>query len=219
MEFTKTIYDNEKLIYKLANYFPYYSDKEDLIQAGFKGMIDAYHNFDETKGAKFTTYAYTYILGEMREVVRKSQGVKISKEITTLKNKIDKARERLMQSLMREPTNMELSQYLGVSLGELEEILNAKVTVTSIDNNVGDTNMMLEEIIGAPETDIDSLILLKTELENLEEPERTIMFARYYEDMTQTEVANNLGLSQVDVSRREKKVLTKIRGKLTFNGN
>ncbi len=219
MELTKTICENEKLIYKLANYFPYYADKEDLIQAGFKGMIDAYYKFDETKGTKFTTYAYAYILGEMREVIRKDKKVKISKEINTLKNKIEKAREKLTQSLMREPTNSELSAYLEVPLLELEEILNSNVVVNSIDSNIGDTNMLLEEIIKAPEMDIDALILLKTELENLEEPERTIMFERYYADMTQMEVANNLGLSQVDVSRREKKALTKIRRKLTFDHN
>ena len=215
MELTNIITENENLIYKLASYFPYYADKEDLIQAGCKGMIDAYYKFDSSKGVKFTTYAYDYILGEMREVVRKDKTLKVSKEITTLKNKIERARELLSQSLMKEPTNLELSNYLEIPLKTLEDVLNSNTQVKRIDSNVGDTNMLLHEIIASPNVDVDTLIYLKSELENLEEPERSIMIQRYYEDMTQTEVAHQLGLSQVDVSRREKKVLTKIRGKLT----
>ena len=215
-ELTELILENEKLIYKAVNHFPYYRDKEDLYQAGCKGMQDAYRTYDPNKGAKFTSHAYRYILGEMINVVNKDKCVKVSREVTRLNNQIEKAKSMLAQKLMREPTIQELSDYLEVPEYYLAEAINSNVTSQSIDATVGDTNMMLHEVISSKEIDIDTLLYLKTELESLNEPERTIMIQRYYEDMTQTEVANGLGLSQVDVSRREKKVLTKIRGKLTF---
>lgn len=213
------IVENEKLIYKLTNYFPYYQDKDDLYQAGCKGMIEAYKRYDSSKDTKFTSYAYSYILGEMRKVVREDKSIKISRDINKLNSKIEKANSLLSQTLMREPTITELSSYLEIPEEYIVEALNSQVVLRSIDSNVGDTNMMLHEVIGKPDVDIDDLLFLKTELENLEEPERSIMINRYYEDMTQTEIANILGLSQVDVSRREKKVLTKIRGRLTLNNN
>lgn len=215
-ELTELILENEKLIYKAVNRFPYYRDKEDLYQAGCKGMQDAYRTYDPNKGAKFTSHAYRYILGEMMNVVNRDRCVKVSREVTRLNNQIEKAKSLLAQKLMREPTITELSDYLEVPEYYLAEAINSNVTSQSIDSTVGDTNMMLHEVISSKEIDIDTLLYLKTELENLNEPERTIMIQRYYEDMTQTEVANGLGLSQVDVSRREKKVLTKIRGQLTF---
>ncbi len=215
-ELTELILENEKLIYKAVNRFPYYRDKEDLYQAGCKGMQDAYRTYDPNKGAKFTSHAYRYILGEMINVVNKDKCVKVSREVTRLNNQIEKAKSMLAQKLMREPTITELSNYLEVPEYYLIEAMNSNVTAQSIDSMVGDTNMMLHEVISSKEIDVDTLLYLKTELESLNEPERTIMIQRYYEDMTQTEVANGLGLSQVDVSRREKKVLTKIRGQLTF---
>ncbi len=218
-DIAQIIIENEKLIYKLSSYFPYYQDKDDLYQAGCKGMIEAYNNFDASRDVKFISYAYSYILGEMKKVVREDKSIKISRDVNNLSNKIEKAKSLLSQSLMREPTIQELSDYLEIPEYYVVEALNSKVSLKSIDSNVGDTNMMFHEIISSPNADIDDLIFLKTELENLEEPERSIMISRYYEDMTQTEVASNLGLSQVDVSRREKKVLTKIRRELTFTND
>ncbi len=218
-DIAQVIMENEKLIYKLSSYFPYYQDKDDLYQAGCKGMIEAYNKFDHTKGVKFTSYAYSYILGEMKKVVREDKSIKISRDINKLHNKIEKAKSLLSQTLMHEPTLKELSDYLEIPEYYIVEALNSRLSLKSIDSNVGDTNMMLHEILSSPHADINDLLFLKTELENLEEPERSIMISRYYEDMTQTEIANTLGLSQVDVSRREKKVLTKLRSRLTLNNN
>ena len=204
------ILENERLIYKIASYFPGYSSKEDLYQVGCKGMIDAYKNYNPEKG-KFTTFAYNYILGEMRKLVREDKSFKVSRDISSLKNKIEKVSELLTQKLMREPSPLEIAEYLELPEYCIIEALNYKSSVQSIDSNIGDSNMMMHEIISSPDVDKDTLLFLKTELESLQEPEKSIMIGRYYEDLTQTEIANNLGLSQVDVSRREKKVLTKLR--------
>ena len=90
-EITNLIMNNERLIYSIANYFKNYQSKEDLYQAGCLGLITAYKKYDPNMHCKFTTYAYPYILGEMRKLVREDKGLKISREITKLNLKIEKA--------------------------------------------------------------------------------------------------------------------------------
>ncbi len=210
-DITKLILENEGLIYKSASYFKQYGSIEDLYQAGVIGIMQAYKNYDPNSKAKFTTYAYSYILGEMKSLVRADKGVKVSRDITRLKSKIEEVKDKLSQTMMREPTTEELSECLDIPEYCIAEAINSNVSLRSIDESVGDTNMSLHEVISSPDANIDDLLYLRTELEQLEEPERSIMMSRYYEDMTQRETAENLGLSQVDVSRREGRVITKLR--------
>lgn len=210
MDITSLILNNERLIYKLASSFTAYASIDDLYQAGCLGIIEAAKNYDENMGTKFSSYAYSYILGEMKLLTRKNKPFKVSKEKASLATKIEKTRNLLAQKLMREPTVSELSNFLEIPEYQLAEIINSN-RVESLDKTYGDTDMMLHEIISAPYLEKDTLIMLKDMIESLEEPERTIMIERYYEDMTQSEVANNLGLGQAFVSRRENKVLKKIR--------
>lgn len=211
MDVQSLILENEKLIYKLASYFKNCANIEDLYQAGCIGIIKASKNYRSDKGAKFSSYAYTYILGEMKALVREDTPLKVSKEITSLRQKIERAKALLTQKLMYEPTNEELSVFLEIPASQIDEILNSHVYVSSIDDTYGDTNMLMHEIISSQSVDTDTLIMLKEAIETLEEPERSIMIERYYEDMTQCEVAESLGLKQTFVSRREQKVLKKLR--------
>ncbi len=210
-DITSLILENEDLIYSVANKFNKYKSIDDLYQVGCIGMIEAYKNFDASRNTKFTTYAYPYIFGAMSNFVREDNTVKISRDLSRLKSKIDKARVILTQKLMKAPTNYELSEYLNIPLQDLESVINYNSQCYSMDEMLYDDAYSMHEIIGGKDIDYDTLIALKTELSLLGEPERTIMINRYFEDMTQTEIANNLGLSQVDVSRREKKVLVKLR--------
>lgn len=212
-EITKLLVENENLIYSVASKYTKYKDKEDLFQAGCVGMIEAYKNYDKTKETKFTTYAYPYIFGEINKYVREDHTIKLSKDMQKLKSKIETAKNILTQKLMHVPNIKELSSYLEIE----EEIINSVINYNdpySIDKEI-DEDTSMHEIIPDKIIDYDSLIDLKTEIEYLEEPERTIMIERYYNDITQTELSKRLGLSQVDISRREKKVLTKL--KKTFN--
>lgn len=209
MELEEIIEKNAGLIYKIAQYFDYYKDKEDLYQAGYKGMIEAYKNYDSSL-AKFTTYAYSYILGEMKAVVRNNKPIKISRDISHLKNEIEKASIFLSQKLMHEPSYHELAYYLGIDEELVTYVLNSIITTKSIDDYAYD-NLSMHEIISDKNIDLDSLIYLKELIYSLEEPDKTIMIQRYFEDLTQNEVARNTGLTQVNVSRREKKILQKIR--------
>ncbi len=208
-EISEIILNNESFIYSIANRFAKYKNKEDLFQAGCIGMIEAYKNYDKSRNVKFTSYAYKYIYGEMSKFVREDHTIKLSKDMSKLKNKIEIVRNHLTQNFMRFPTIKELSDYLEIEEETIEQILNHKDPF-SIDEIVKE-DLQLHELIPDKQTDYDALITLKDEIEKLNEPERTIMLERYFEDLTQTEIAKNLGLSQVDVSRKEKKVLTKLR--------
>lgn len=212
-EITKLLVENENLIYSIASKFTKYKDKEDLFQAGCIGIMEAYKNYDITKGTKFTTYAYPYIFGEINKYVREDHTIKLSKDMQKLKSKIEKAKNILSQKLMHNPNTKELSDYLEIDERIIESLLNYSDPY-SIDNKI-DEDISMHETIPDKIVDYDSLIALKTEIEYLEEPERTIMIERYYNDITQTELSKKLGLSQVDISRREKKVLTKL--KKAFN--
>lgn len=205
------ILENEGLIYKIANYYSSYCDIDDLYQAGCMGIIKGYANFKESKNTKFSTYIYSYILGEMKKVINEDKLLKVSRDINRLRSKILEANDKLSQIFMRKPSEKELCEFLGISEKCLVEALNSSFFSQSIDDNYGDTNMMLHEIISAPSTNYDDLLYLKMTIENLEEPERTIMIKRYYEDMTQSEISAKMGINQVDISRKEKKVLTKLR--------
>ena len=207
------IINNSNLIYSIACKFDN-NDIDDLFQAGCIGMVEAYQKFDSSKGVKFTTYAYPYILGRISEYVRENHSVKLSKDMARAKKKLYKAKSFLSQELMREPTDEELSQYLNIPLQNLTLLMNYNGDGISLDEYYLD-DLSLYDVISSGEVDYNTLIFLKNEIESLEEPERTIMFDRYFNDMTQSEIAGNLGLSQVDVSRREKKVLVKLRK--TFN--
>lgn len=206
---TELTIQNKNLIYDIVNNYPYYRDKEDLFQAGCIGLIEAYKNFDETRGCKFTSYAYPYIFGEVNKCVKNDHNVKLSREMSSLRNKVVKAKSYLAQILMHEPSVKEISDYLEVDECLIGNVLNYGDSL-SMDEVICD-DLSLHEVIGSKDYDLDSLLYLKDFFENLEEPERTIMYKRYFEDLTQSEISNMIGISQVDVSRREKKVLTKIR--------
>lgn len=209
----EVILENSYLIYSIANKFGN-NDIDDLFQAGCIGMMEAYKNFDDSRGVKFTTFAYPYILGRISEYVRENHTVRLSRDMMRAKRKVDQAKIYLSQEFMREPTDLELSKYLDIPLENLNVLINYKGDGISLDEPYLD-DLSLYDTISSSDIDYDSLIFLKEEFESLQEPERTIMFQRYFEDMTQSEVASNLGLTQAHVSRSENKVLTKLRK--TFN--
>lgn len=206
------IIENSNLIYSIANKFGT-RDIDDLFQAGCIGMMEAYEKFDVSRGVKFTSFAYPYIVGRISEFVRENHTIKLSRDMIRAKRKVDKAKIYLTQELMREPTDDEISNYLNIPLENLIMLMNYNGDGYSLDEPYLD-DLSLYNVISNGEIN-DELLFLKEEIDSLDEPERTIIYERYFADMTQNEVANNLGLSQVNVSRKEKKVLSKLRK--TFN--
>ena len=214
-EITNLIMNNERLIYSIANYFKNYNSKEDLYQAGCLGLITAYKKYDSNMNCKFTTYAYPYILGEMRRLVREDKGLKISREITKLNLKIEKAYVLLTQKLMKEPSIEEISRFLEIPEFSVSEAILSLNKIKSIDEPVNDEGreFTLQDVIGKSEN-IDELIMLKELLQGLNSEEKAIIDNRYMKDYTQSETSKLVGMSQVQVSRKEQKVLQKLKQKM-----
>lgn len=203
---------NKNLIYKIAQNFKTNDNFDDLFQVGFIGLIEAYNNYDSSYGTKFSTYAYPYILGEMKKYVRENKNIKISKDMIRLSLKIENARNCLEQEMMREPTIGELSEFLDI---DEDIIISAFISYecASLDreNECGN----LYDVIPDDGVDYTTFIMLKEEIDSLPEPERTIIIKRYLEDNTQSEVAQYLNKNQVFVSRCESKALKLIKTRLT----
>lgn len=214
-EITNLIINNEKLIYSIANYFKNYNSREDLYQAGCLGLISAYKRYNPNLNCKFTTYAYPYILGEMRKLVREDKGIKISREITKLNLKIEKAYILLSQKLMKEPSIEEIANFLEIPEYYVSEAILSLNKIKSIDEPVSNEGkeMTLQDVIGKS-NNIDDLILLRDSLNNLNEEEKELINNRYMNDYTQSETSKLIGMSQVQVSRKEHKVLQKLKQKM-----
>jgi len=208
----KIVMENERLIYSLCNYFKNYPNKDDLFQVGCIGLIKAYNNFDSSLDVKFSTYAYPYILGEMRKLVREDKTMKFSRDISKINLRIEKAYILLTQKLGKEPTTYELSEFLDIPVELINEALNSS-KISSLDDIIYD-NLRLEDVISDKVDDLDTLIALRNSIEGLSEEEKEIINLRYMNDLTQMEVSKVLGISQVQVSRKEGKVLTKMREKI-----
>lgn len=195
---------NSNLIYKIASKF-YGSDIEDLYQAGVVGLIKAYHNYKYDGKTKFSTYAYEYIYGEMYLLVN-NKNIKINRDIVKLYHLIEKTRYTLAQKRGRMPSNHELALFLNISEYKINEAMIAGMEVMSIDK---EENNFIYDTIGTS-SDLDNNLMIKDGLNILNEEEKQIIVDRYFNDMTQCEVAKKLSLTQVKVSRYEKKGLNKM---------
>ncbi|MBR3523942.1 MAG: sigma-70 family RNA polymerase sigma factor [Bacilli bacterium] len=195
-------YDNliNSIIYKS---FRFYKDKDDLFQAGYIGLIEAYNNYDSTKDTKFTTYAYPYIYGEMYKLVNYDKNIKINKKTNTLYLKITKVMALLSQKLMHEPSTKEVAEYLEIDEELVIDAITASAALLDIDDRQ----------IGYDDEVIENMAL-NSEIERLNPEEYEIINNRYKNDLSQQEVANLMGISQVQVSRKEKKILEKLKSKL-----
>lgn len=216
-ELSKLITENENLIHKITHFFSNYSSKEDLFQVGCIGLIKAYYNYNASHNAKFTTYAYSYIVGEIRKYIREDKGIKISRDITKLNLKIERAYLILAQKLMREPSIKELSEYLGIDEYYISEAMCANNVLQSLDEPISNEGkeLTLYDTISRVETmDMDTLIALKRELSLLDNSDYQIISEHYLKDKSQSEIAEVMGINQVQVSRREQKILTKLKSRL-----
>lgn len=204
---------NDLIYWIITKYFKGY-EREDLYQVGVLGVIKAYDNYKEDKAAKFSTYAYKYIYGEIYAYINNTKILKISKEIYPLYKKINEAKNILAQKLMKEPTITELSYFLEIEESIIETVINSMNKVDSINKVIytDGKNLELQDTVKDQKDyyNIDYL-MLNEEINRLPEEEQKLIYLRYFEDKTQSEVAKILGISQVGVSRTEQKTLKKIR--------
>ena len=166
---------------------------------------------------KLTTYAYPYILGEMRKLVREDKSLKVSRDISKLYNQVDKVKNLLYQKYNKEPSISEISQFLNIPEFYIVEAIKSKEVPQSMDEIIytDSKDISLSDKIKNPKTiDIDRLLILKEQLTQLSEIDRNIIVSRYFEDYTQNETAKILNMSQVQISRQEKKILQKIKSNI-----
>ena len=209
---TDLIITNEGLIYKIINKYQNYFELDDLYQVAVIGLIKAYKHYQDNYHTKFISYAYPYILGEVIKYINEFRTVKVNKQTRLLYSKIMKAKESLTQKLMKEPTTYELSLFLEMDESLIEEIILANQTVDSLDKLLSEDDQSFSTYnkIGYCDKTLENYPLTN-ELSKLEKVEKQIIMARYYENMSQKEVGDALGMYQVEISRKEKKILKKLR--------
>ena len=195
-------------------------DPEDLFQIGSIGLMKAIDKFDLEMDVKFSTYAVPMITGEIRRFLRDDGMIKVSRPLKELAMKAGMARERLEYAMGREPTIDEIANEVGASREEVAASLEAGAEVESIyrplGNDDGSGGCLMDKLLGNHLEDEALLnrMVLKEVLKELNPQEQRIIFARYFENKTQTVIASHLGISQVQVSRMEKKILLELRKKL-----
>lgn len=208
------IEDNIGLVHSIAKRFKGRGeDYDDLYQAGCVGLIKAVDNFDESKGFLFSTYAVPVIMGEIRRLFRDGGAVKVSRSLKEKSIKVQAIREKFIKKELREPTVSELSDLCGIETEELSEVLNVINPVVSLSCTTEDG----DETIDIPVDDTDRLfdrLSVHHAIKDLSNDELLLIKYRFYEGKTQCESAKLLGISQVQVSRREKQLLAKLRTKL-----
>ena len=211
----RLILENAGLVWSIAKrYFGKGVDPEDLYQLGCLGFLKAIDGFDLTFGTQFSTYAVPKIAGEIRRFLRDDGAIKVSRSIKERSASIKMARQRLTGELNREPTLTELAQELDLTVEEIAAAETATASTESIQKENGEDGFTLEHILtdGSMEEKLVEHIALKEAVAHLPERERLVIGLRYYRGLTQDRAAKILGVSQVQVSRIEKKALQQLRG-------
>ena len=220
---TKLIEDNNGLIWSIVRRFNGRGyDIEDLYQIGTIGFIKAIQRFDTSFEVRLSTYAVPYILGEIKRYIRDDGPIKVSRSIKELNVKILELQREFLHKYGRDISLEEISKELKISKEEIAMALDSARPVDSIedakykDNKTDKTVSILEQISTGKdeETEITNRITIKNLINELNDNEKEIILLRYYKQKTQMQVSKILGITQVQVSRIEKKVLEKMRNKL-----
>lgn len=209
--------ENAGLIWSIVRrYYGRGVDPEDLYQLGCLGFLKAVRGFDPAYGCQFSTYAVPKISGEIRRFLRDDGAVKVSRGVKERAMAIRLARDRLGHSLGREPTLSELAEETGFEPEEIAAADEASLPVTSLQMEAGEDGFTLENVLGTDgmEESVVERLALRGAIDSLPEREKQVIFLRYYKNLTQDRTAKVLGVSQVQVSRIERKAVEHLRAKL-----
>lgn len=222
----KIVSDNTGLVWSIARRFVNRGyDLEELYQIGCIGLLKACDRFESRYGVQFSTYAVPLIAGEIKRFLRDNGAIKVSRILKQNGYQISKAKEALLHKYGREATLDELADYTGLCVEDIVMATEANREVESIQQTIcgkdGTQVSLVERLVDEAQSvvaaeNIMNRILVGQAMEKLGEMEQELIRLRFFEDRTQTEVAKVLGISQVQVSRLEKKILIQMRQNLDF---
>lgn len=222
----KIVSDNTGLVWSIARRFVNRGyDLEELYQIGCIGLLKACDRFESRYGVQFSTYAVPLIAGEIKRFLRDNGAIKVSRILKQNGYQISKAKEALLHKYGREATLDELADYTGLCVEDIVMATEANRGVESIQQTIcgkdGTQVSLVERLVDEAQSEVAAenimnRILVGQAMEKLGEMEQELIRLRFFEDRTQTEVAKVLGISQVQVSRLEKKILIQMRQNLDF---
>ena len=210
------IAENLGLVHACANRFRNRGlEYDDLFSAGCIGLCKAADGFDEALGFAFSTYAVPAILGEIRRLFRDGGAVKVSRTFKERARAAQKVQDALAAQWDRAPTVCEIAEKMGISEYETAELLNLAKPPLSLTEFDGEDERQTDIPVPSGEEEIQNRLALGAVLETLPDTDRKLIELRYYQGLTQVKTAEMLGLSQVQVSRRERAILLEMRKRLT----
>lgn len=209
----KYIGDNIGLVHSCANRFRGKGiEYDDLFQAGSVGLVKAFDNFDTERGVQFSTYAVPVILGEIKRLFREGGSVKVSRSLKELSLKINKVREQYMKLNNDEPTISYLAEELEVDSFQIIQAMEISLPPVSLTQDDDDfNNNQIDVPVDSESDQIADILSIKEVLGKLSPEDRTLIVMRYFHYKTQSETAKVLGITQVQVSRREKRILERLK--------
>lgn len=218
----RVVQENLGLVWSIVHRFKNtYYDKEDLFQIGCIGLMKAINHFDTSYDVQFSTYAVPIIMGEIKRYFRDDGTIKVSRSLKELNIKINKAIDELQSKLNKSPTIEQIASYLEVDTSLVVEAIDASYYPTSLNEPIyekdGSSISVEDRLIDKKDTMWFEKMALDIEMEKLDDKEKLIMYMRYKLEYNQETVAQRLGISQVQVSRLEKKIITKLRSRLKDN--
>ena len=208
------VVENSGLIWSIVRRFlGRGTEADDLYQLGCLGLLKAVEGFDLSYGTQFSTYAVPKITGEIRRFLRDDGAVKVSRGIKERACTVKTARSKLINILGREPTLHEIAEQTGIAVEDIAAAEMATACVESIQRESGDDGFSLESILSDTDTEetLVEKIALRQAIENLPEREKTVIKLRYFHGLTQQRISVVLSVSQVQVSRIEKKALSRLK--------
>lgn len=210
---------NVGLVWSIVHRFKNtYYDKEDLFQIGCIGLMKSIYNFDFSYNVQFSTYAVPIIMGEIKRYFRDDGTIKVSRQLKELNLKINKAREYLMGVGNDMPTVYNIAEYLETDVQDVIMAIEASYYPTSLNEPIYEKDGSIISLVDRIEDNHDKMwfekLALEMEINKLDEKEKMILEMRYKENCNQDVIARKLGISQVQVSRLEKKIISKLKSRL-----
>ena len=203
----------EKLVYSVINKYANIYNKDDLFQVGMIGALTAYQKYDESLGVKYSTYAYKYILGEVLKYLREDRNIRVSRDIINDYKKILIAKDYIYKEYGR-VEDSKLCKILGISENRLNEVLNYNDSIISLNKPIGE-EITIEDTIKDNSMDMNDRVALKLAFKDLNSEEKRLIYERYYNNLTQTEIDKRENMFKVKVYRLERKILDKLKDKMS----